>query len=356
MGRSGGGGFSGGFSGGGRSSGGFSGGGRSSGGFSGGGFGGGRSGGSSFGRGPSGGGSGFGDLAAGMILGHLLSGSHSGGGSAFRPPSNNNPQQNGGSSSGCGGCGAVFAIAAFVIVALVLLGVLFGSEESSYQATPAREALPASASIETAWYTDADGDWIHDSGKMEAGLKSFYKETGVRPYVYILPNGATTSVQELGLRAEDLYDSLFDDEGHFLLVFCDDGNGHFNCGYAVGSSAKGVMDDAAVNVLADNLDRYYQSASSEEEMFSLAFEKTGSQIMSDQRSEQGLSVSPVVKVGAGVLLVLAAIVAVVFFVVTRRAARKKKEQADMERILSTPLEKFGDEDVEDLAKKYEEKQ
>ena len=36
------------------------------------------------------------------------------------------------------------------------------------------------------------------------------------------------------------------------------------------------------------------------------------------------------------------------------AAEQALEQQRMERILSTPLETFGDQSVEDLAKKYEE--
>ena len=42
---------------------------------------------------------------------------------------------------------------------------------------------------ETGYYTDADGDWIHNESELVSGLKQFYRETGVQPYVYILPNG-----------------------------------------------------------------------------------------------------------------------------------------------------------------------
>ena len=90
----------------------------------------------------------------------------------------------------------------------------------------------------------------------------------MQPYVYILPNGESTSVSDLKSRAEALYPQLFSDEGHFLLVFCDDGRGGYNCGYTVGSQAKTVMDDEAVSILADYLDRYYNDSSvSEEESF-----------------------------------------------------------------------------------------
>ena len=130
----------------------------------------------------------------------------------------------------------------------------------------------ATATAGTGYYTDADGDWIHNASQLESGLRDFYKLTGVRPYVYILPNGTTTSTSDLQSRAEKLYGELFTDDAHFILVFCDDGEGGYNCGYAVGSQAKTIMDSEAISILADYLDRYYSDFSlSEEEIFSKAF-------------------------------------------------------------------------------------
>ena len=152
------------------------------------------------------------------------------------------------------------------------------------KSTVEREKLPASAVQETGYYTD-EGGWFGNANRLEAGMKQFYRETGVQPYLYLLPNGAVTSVSELTEKAEELYPQLFQDEGHFLLVFCDDGHGSYNCGYTAGSMAKSVMDDEAVGILADYLDRYYSDYSiSEEEIFSNAFAKTGERIMTVTRS------------------------------------------------------------------------
>ena len=402
MGRSGGGRSGGGFSGGGRSSGGFSGGGRSSGGFSGGhSGGGGRSGGFSFGGGGGGsrhdgGGSGFG---MGMLLGHLLSSARRDRHvppadvppTYYAPPTGETPPTNmpygapdpyvppqnpgvpptggagqGGSGSGCGcGCRTVLIVFFVLLLLSALLnafsfvsGIPLGSGGGS--PTAVREALPASAVNQTGYYTDDDGDWIRDADELESGLRSFYQATGVQPYVYILPNGTTTSTQQLGRQAEDLYDKLFSDEGHFLLVFCDDGNGGFNAGYAAGTQAKTVMDDEAVGILADQLNRFYDSAPSEEQVFSRAFEETGKRIMAGSgasagsagRTADGLPTVPtfvlsLVIIGAGIALL-------VYYVIKKRRAEQALEQQRMERILSTPLETFGDQSVEDLAKKYEE--
>ena len=331
MGRSGGGGGGGGFGGG------FSGGGRSSGGFSGG-FGGGRSGGGHYGGYHGGFRGGF---RTGPIFINNSRRYYGGGGGG-----NNGSGGNGGGSGG-------MTVIVVLIAVFLLAGVMFvmnggfSSGGSIAKSTVEREKLPASAVQETAYYTDADGSWIRSPGTLESGMRAFYQETGVQPYLYILPNGTTTSIDELTRQAESLYEELFRDEGHFLLVFCDDGYGSFNCGYTVGSQAKTVMDDEAVGILADYLDRYYSDMSiSEEEIFSNAFADTGERIMS-------VTKSPIVPVAVCVAVVVVAVLA--FITLKKRREQREREQQRAEEILKTPLEKFGDQEVEDLAKKYEDK-
>ncbi len=356
MGRSGAGG-GGGFGG----SGGFSGGGRDSGGFSGGGFGSGRSGQGGFGGGfggpPPGGfggppprpprhhghSSGFWE---GMILGSLLN-DRRGGGGGNRPPSNRNQNNN--------GCGIGCLIVVLLVLALGIVAVALGgsSSDSVTKSTVQREALPASAVNETDYYTDEAG-WISNKNQLTSGMKDFYQRTGVQPYLYILNDldGSTTpSTTQLQQFAEQEYDKLFTDEGHFLLVFCDTGSGSYNCGYAVGSQAKTIMDSEAVSVLADYLDRYYSSNMEDEEFFSTVFQKTGERIMTVTKSQ-----APMVII---VIVIAGAVVTVVFLLYRwREKARieKRRRDKEMEDILQTPLEQFGDEDeAENLAKKYEKK-
>ena len=220
-----------------------------------------------------------------------------------------------------------------------------GSGGSITASTVAREALPANAVTETGYYTDADGDWIHNESELVSGLKQFYRETGVQPYVYILPNGESTSVPDLKSRAEALYPQLFTDEAHFLLVFCDDGRGGYNCGYTVGSQAKTVMDNEAVSILADYLDRYYNDSSvSEEEIFSNAFAKTAKRIMTTTKS-------PVVPIAVSCAAVVV-IALIIFAGQKRREAKERQRQAD-EKMWSTPLESFGTDEAAERAKKYE---
>lgn len=249
------------------------------------------------------------------------------------------------------GC-LIAAIVLIVIVAATAFSTVLDDRngvDSYGNKVVVREALPSSATTETDYYTDEDGDWIHSDRKLEDGLRSFYRATGVQPYVYILPNGSSTSTSELRGIAEERYDQLFSDEGHFLLVFCDDGEGSFNCGYTMGSEARAVMDAEAVDLLGDSLDRYYNDRSiSEEEIFSKAFSDTADEIMKKPH-DSGDTV-----VGAIVIIVpLAAYV--VYWFLRRRREDRERQRAYQEELLRTPLEKFSDQSIEDLAEKYEQR-
>ena len=349
MGRSGGGFGGGGFSGG------FGGGSRSSGGFGGGNRGGGRSGSPAGGHGGYGGGF-FGFPSIFMPRINVNTGGGHGGqggqGGPYGPNGSGGPGGSGGqggSGGSGGGCGLAFIIVAAIALALLL--VFCFSDASCTSTTPStheREALSQDAALVTPYYTDEDGDWVKNPPKLESGLKAFHEKTGVWPYVYILPNATTTSVSQLQQMAEQLYGQQFEDEAHFLLVFCDNGNGGFNVGYAVGSQAKTVVDSEAIAILADYLDRHYSDYGlSEEEIFSKTFADTASRIME-------VTPSPLPTIAACLAAAVVAIVVAVLVVGHRR--RKEREAQRMQEILSTPLEQFGDAELEDRAKKYEQTQ
>lgn len=361
MGRSGGGGgFGGGFgSSGGGFGGGFSGGsgsgGRSAGGL-GSGFGGGYHGGGYYGGGFGGG------SFWGGFLGGLMGSSRGGrGGGGAMPPQPSGPQQPGSGGPGGGGsqpgspqgkssnngCGTVFIIVAAVLLVLLLVVALGGGSCSSANvpaSTVERTALPAGSVNETGYFTDEDGDWIHDPAKLERGLRHFYEETGVQPYVYILPNGSVRSYQELQSIAQEKYDELFTDQAHFVLVFCDDGNGRFNAAYWAGAMTGSVLDDEAISIFKAYLSQDYDDMSlTEEEIFSDAFADTADRIMTVTPSPL-----PIIAVCAAVIIVAV----VVFLIVRNRRLAKQREAERMQEILNTPLESLADAELADLEKKY----
>lgn len=343
MGRSfggGGGGGFGGLGGGGRSFGGMGGGGRSFGG----GFGG-RSLGGGFGGGGGYYGGGGGGLLQGMILGSLLSGrGRSGGGGGMPPQGAPQGPRDSGSGGGCSSVGCLVAIViAIVLVAFLAFGSGSCSSSDVQKSTVQREALPSSAVTETGYYTD-EGGWISSPSTLEAGMRHFFEETGVQPYLYILPNGSISSTQQITDMADELYGQLFDDQGHFLFVFCDNNMGQYYYGGHIGAQAESILDDGALTIFLQYLDRYYYDTSlSEEELFSEAYASTADRIME-------VTPSPVVPVAICIAVIVVAICIVAF--VRHRSKAKAEEQRRQQEILSTPLEKFGDGEVEDLAAKY----
>ena len=205
------------------------------------------------------------------------------------------------------------------------------------------EALPASAVTETGYYTD-EGGWISSPSTLEAGMRHFFEETGVQPYLYILPNGSISSTQQITDMADELYGQLFDDQGHFLFVFCDNNMGQYYYGGHIGAQAESVLDDEALTIFLQYLDRYYYDTSlSEEELFSEAYASTADRIME-------VTPSPIVPVAICIAVIVVAICIVAF--ARHRSKAKAEEQRRQQEILSTPLEKFGDGEVEDLAAKY----
>lgn len=335
------------FGGGGRS-GGFSGDGRSAGGGGSRGFGGGHGplGGPPLHQGSHGGGSGF---LGGLFVGSVLGSRRRGYGMPPPPPDDNNRGGDGGRNPLL----TILTVIVIIFLLFILLGtasscvseVMYNTSTSSIDAsTVEREPLPSSATTETVYYTDEAG-WLTDT---PTGMKYFYEETGVQPYLYILENGSVTSTDELAELATDLYYELFTDEGHFLVVFCDDNNGSFNVGYYIGAQAESVLDSEAITIFSQYMKLYYYDMSiSETQFFSLTYSDTAERIMS-------VTTSPLVIV-AQCAVVIVIIVAVVF-VIRHRAKVKAEEQKRMQDILNTPLEEFGDKDLEDLEGKYSSKQ
>ena len=254
------------------------------------------------------------------------------------------------------GCLAAALTAALVVLALCIIlavvGGFGGSGGSVAASTVKREALPIDSAWETGYYTDELG-WIADQGRLTAGMRDFYHRTGVQPYLYItgrVDGSDSPTAQQLGSFAQGLYQDLFTDGAHFLVVF-QESQGMYAVGYCVGAQAGSVLDDEAVGIFRDYLDRYYYDSSlTDEEFFSTVFQKTGERIMTVTRSPW-----PVV---AGIFgLVLLA--AVLYLWWKERAEERVRRARQVQEMLNTPLTTFGSDldgtgrdDAEDLAEIY----
>ncbi|WZL79168.1 hypothetical protein QBE55_03105 [Eubacteriales bacterium mix99] len=241
-----------------------------------------------------------------------------------------------------------------LIVAVVLITSLPGQSNNNNTdsfgqitaSTVKREPLPKGAVTETGYYTD-ELDWIGNQTTLTAGLKNFYKKTGVQPYLYItdtIDGTHAPSDDQVEQFANSTYESLFSDEAHLLVIFFEYED-TYHTWYLAGSQAKTVLDQEAMDILLDYIDRYYYDQDlTDDQMFSKAFDKAGERIMS-------VMTSPWVPVL--VVLGILAVLTVAFFWWRSYKKQKNKEAEDTEKILHTPLETFGSGEAEERAKKYD---
>ena len=242
------------------------------------------------------------------------------------------------------------ALSMFWLFVIIVVAVLISIPKPTKitASTVNREPLPAGSVQETEYYTDTLF-WMGDDSALLNGMKDYYKQTGIQPYLYItdeVDGSRDPSAQQMEEFSNALYDELFEDEAHLLLVF-QDADGHYTDWVITGSQAKQVADNEAVDILLDYVDRYYYDTSlSESELFGKAFSDAADRMMSK-------TVSPMVYV-AGACVVIVVIVAGVY-VFRKKQEQKKREDEQMERILNMDLqagETGPSPEVQDLEAKY----
>lgn len=221
------------------------------------------------------------------------------------------------------------------------------SSTSITRSTIEREPLPAGSVNETDYYTD-DANWVENQTVMNDGLRYFYQETGVQPHVYITTeiNGSSNaSANEVEDYALSLYDELFTDEAHLLLLFYEGTPSNYHTYYVAGAQADQVIDREAADILLDYIDRYYYDMNlNTSEFFSKSFRDAADRIMTVYTSPW----IPVFLVIGGVLLV-----GILFFWWKKRKEHEALEAKRTEDMLNRPIDTFGtSSEADELAKKY----
>ncbi|MCL2202882.1 MAG: hypothetical protein FWB88_02945 [Defluviitaleaceae bacterium] len=184
-------------------------------------------------------------------------------------------------------------------------------------------------------------------------MQNFHNRTGVRPILYI-----TDSIN--GIQPWDLDDDTLSDfareryveltgtnQAHVLLLFLVNDQEEYNMWVQPGSATHTVMDGEAIDILMDNVQRFWTMDRDKSLMFSRAFDQAGTSIMQVHRSPWVN-----VMIVAGVLLIL-------FLLYTWWKAKqdqKNLEAEQTERILNQDLNEFGagDDEASRLAQQYED--
>lgn len=206
---------------------------------------------------------------------------------------------------GCSGCGGGGCLSSIIVIVLILFafnfiwGLLPGNNNRTAvqtvqipSSTIEREPIEPGLVNETAYYQDNLG-WIKEPQRLEQGLSYFYDKTNVQPFVYITDNingNPNPDPDEIDAFAFELYDELFTDEAHLLLVHFENYQQYqydFSFHTVYGAQAKVLMDNEAESILFGYLDYHYArdpETVSESEFFAEAFKDTADRMMTVTRS------------------------------------------------------------------------
>lgn len=245
----------------------------------------------------------------------------------------------GGAGRGCtGGCLSVVIIVLLVIVCLGMFQCRPAGNDSGgsdTKSTIVREKVDSGNAYMNPCIIDELG-WFDNVSAAETGLKAFWEKTGIQPYIILRDYDPelTTDAQKESW-AIDYYDENFDTENIFLYVYFAEQDTDNDVGYmcyANGYQTSSVMDSEAIEIFWNNVDKYWYTDMSTDDMFVTIFTKTGDTIMHTAAAKYDA-----VK---WIMIALAAAAAggAAIILVSKQNKRKKEEAAERQRILETPLD------------------
>lgn len=220
---------------------------------------------------------------------------------------------------GCGGCAGGGCLSSILTIFLILFafnfiwGMIPGNNSQSAvetvqvnSSTIERKPIEKGLVNETDYYQD-NLDWIDNPNEIKNGLAHFYDKTNIQPFVYITDNidgNTNPAPEEIDAFATQLYDQLFTDEAHLLLVHFenfDEYRYEYSYHTIYGSQAKVLMDSEAEDILFDYLDYHYQRDITNAQFYSEAFKDTADRIMTVTRSPW---IPAITIVGVAVILIV----------------------------------------------------
>jgi hypothetical protein len=248
---------------------------------------------------------------------------------------------------GGGGCLTTVIVIVFVFVMLGIFSIggissAFDSSDSTQNSTIVREKLETGTAYQNDCIIDELG-WFDNISKTESRLKEFWEETGVQPYIILKDYDASlTTNEQKEAWTTDYYDENFDAENVFLYVYFAEEDTDNDVGYmcyANGKQTSSVMDSEAVEIFWNQIDKYWYSDLSTDDLFVEAFNDTADTIM--HVSTTGKDVAK------WILIVIAILAAGIFAVVlvNKRNKRAKEKAEEDRKILETPINDMADDDL-----------
>lgn len=240
------------------------------------------------------------------------------------------------------------AVILFFVLVVMLPPIVKSDNPEITVSTMNRDPLPAAACTESAvWYEDHI-NWITNSSKMKQGLRAFYQETGVQPYVIITDQingkGGSLTDSEAEDYLQERYDELFQDEGHLLFLFLEYESGVYKEYLYLGNQASSVIDHEAQEIIYDFSDYYYTSDLDDNEFFATVFKKSAERIMRKTATSNDVAMRVIFVFGT------VAVFLVVGTIILKKKKLDLKEAEEKRKILETPIEILEDEALKDKYK------
>ncbi|MDR2089858.1 MAG: hypothetical protein LBP73_10970 [Clostridiales Family XIII bacterium] len=250
------------------------------------------------------------------------------------------------SSTGAAVVTVLIIVVIFAVFVFSRLHAIDSAPPSTYQ----REPLAKGVALETDYLKD-DAHWIDNVSMVERAMKHFYDKTGVFPYLWIADSvdgqtSLTDEEAEAALRA--LYESEIGDEGHIAILFFEPHPESYDIYYMIGTAARAVLDQEAVDILMNYFERYYYGDYNDNEYFSEVFTDAADRIMT--------KTTPASRILLIAAIALIALTGLLLFTLAmaKRVNERKRLNAE---ILNTPIDESDAFDIEDeadkAAKKYD---
>lgn len=146
-------------------------------------------------------------------------------------------------------------------------------------------------------------------------MSAFYVATGVQPCINDLTDEpGDYSDEELQAIADECYADTFSDEYHLLIVFRENSGKKLGLAYHVGSEARAVLDDEALELLTQSIEKYFNDAGTPiENKLAMAMAHAKDEIMGPSSSSLFVYV-----------IMFALVVSFLVYIVSTRYKRYKK--------------------------------
>lgn len=230
----------------------------------------------------------------------------------------------------------------FIAAIIIVIGIFFlvFSRSNTYKKAELNNAKDTG-------YVKDDG-FLGSTHNTKEAVGDFYKKTGIPLYIYTM--GQYVGSKDLSEYVEVLYDELFSDEDHVLILYCNNPHGWE---YSSGAKAKYFFSDGEFNNLIDQIDKsadLYGNTSTYDEIMAKGIESYTKQLTSSGSNSKRFAV--IILFVGGVIFIGA-----IFSYISKSGEEKRyMEEASTlrtEQMLSKPLETFGNREIENLKDKYD---